>query len=84
MKTNKGRLQDGQKICSNCNKDYFENQNFSWKCRIHKSDYSDEMQVWWCCGKKGRDSPGCKFGKHECKDDEDSDDIEEKKKQMQR
>jgi len=43
MKTNKGRLQDGQKICSNCNKDYFENQNFSWKCRIHKSDYSDEM-----------------------------------------
>ena len=20
--------------------------------------------MWWCCGKKGKDQPGCKFGPH--------------------
>lgn len=32
--------------------------------------------MWWCCGKQGRDQPGCMFSKHENKDDED-DDMEE-------
>ena len=29
--------------------------------------------MWWCCGKQGKDQPGCKFSKHESKDDEDDD-----------
>jgi len=29
--------------------------------------------MWWCCGKQSRDAPGCKFSKHESKDDEDED-----------
>jgi len=29
--------------------------------------------MWWCCGKRGKDQPGCKFSKHESKDDEDFD-----------
>jgi hypothetical protein len=24
--------------------------------------------MWWCCGKRGKDQPGCKFGKHFHKD----------------
>jgi hypothetical protein len=27
--------------------------------------------MWWCCGKTARDAPGCKFSKHESKEDED-------------
>lgn len=29
--------------------------------------------MWWCCGKRGREQPGCKFAKHECKEDDDDD-----------
>jgi len=29
--------------------------------------------MWWCCGKTGKDMPGCKFRKHESKEDEDDD-----------
>jgi BTK motif len=32
--------------------------------------------MWWCCGKTARDAPGCKFAKHESKEDED-DDVEQ-------
>ena len=27
--------------------------------------------MWWCCGKTSKEAPGCKYGKHESKDDED-------------
>jgi hypothetical protein len=29
--------------------------------------------MWWCCGKTMKDAPGCKFAKHESKEDEDED-----------
>lgn len=29
--------------------------------------------MWWCCGKTVKEAKGCKFAKHECKDDEDED-----------
>ena len=29
--------------------------------------------MWWCCGKRGKDSAGCKFNKHESKDDDYND-----------
>ena len=41
------------------------------------AEYGGEM--WWCCGKRGRDVPGCKFSKHESKEDEDEDDDHELK-----
>ena len=41
--------------------------------------------MWWCCGKQGKESLGCKFSKHESKeDDEDDADGEEKLKEEQR
>lgn len=27
--------------------------------------------MWWCCGKRGKDQPGCKYGKHESKEEDD-------------
>jgi hypothetical protein len=27
--------------------------------------------MWWCCGKRGKEQPGCKFRKHQSKDDEE-------------
>lgn len=34
--------------------------------------------MWWCCGKRGKDQPGCRFSKHESKDDEIEDDDQNK------
>lgn len=38
---------------------------------------SDEIQMWWCCGKQGKEQPGCKWSKHESKDDEDEEENEQ-------
>lgn len=34
--------------------------------------------MWWCCGKTGKDAPGCRFAKHEHKENEDEEDEEDK------
>jgi hypothetical protein len=65
----KGNFASGMKTCKQCTNEYNEKENFNWSCRQHQSEYSGEM--WWCCGKKGKDAPGCKYSKHESKDDED-------------
>ena len=64
-----------QKTCKNCNREYLDSANFNWSCRTHQSEFGGEM--WWCCGKIGKDAPGCKFSKHESKDDED--DLEDQR-----
>ena len=40
--------------------------------------------MWWCCGKRGKDQPGCRFSKHESKDDEDEDEEKQDEKQKQK
>nr|CEL73565.1 TPA: hypothetical protein BN1205_079705 [Toxoplasma gondii VEG] len=65
-----------QRTCKNCGKDYEETENYNWSCRTHHSEYGGEM--WWCCGKLGKNAPGCRFSKHESKDDDDELDAEEK------
>lgn len=57
-----------QKICRNCRKDYSEKENFNWSCRTHQSTFGGE--IWWCCGRKNKEDPGCKYSRHEPKDDE--------------
>ncbi len=75
LKLRKGRSENMSKICKNCSKEYAEKENFNWSCRTHQSDWGGE--VWWCCGKRGIDQPGCKFGKHKSKEEEgDSDDSQ--------
>ncbi|CAD7933181.1 unnamed protein product [Amoebophrya sp. A25] len=57
------------KTCKRCGKEYMESGNFNWSCRTHSSEFGGEM--WWCCGKLGIQALGCKFGKHESKDDDE-------------
>ena len=77
LKNRKGRVDHGIKNCRNCGKEFPEKENFNWSCRTHQYDYSGEM--WWCCGKRGKDQPGCKWSKHECKEDDDEEDDENDK-----
>lgn len=67
-------------MCKNCAKDYIEKENFNWSCRTHRSEYSGE--IWWCCGKEGKDQPGCKYSKHESKEEEDDEDDITKNEKM--
>ena len=39
---------------------------------MHLGVWSGE--IWWCCGKPNKDQPGCKYSKHESKEDEELDD----------
>jgi hypothetical protein len=73
LKLRKGKGDNQSKTCKNCTKEYNEKENFNWSCRTHQSDWGGE--VWWCCGKRGIEQPGCKFSKHKSKEEEgDSDD----------
>ena len=71
LKSRKGKVDQGIKMCKMCAQEFHEKENFNWSCRTHRGVYGGEM--WWCCGKRGKDQPGCKFAKHESKDDEDED-----------
>mmetsp|Transcript_73701 Transcript_73701/g.168966 ORF Transcript_73701/g.168966 Transcript_73701/m.168966 type:complete len:606 (-) Transcript_73701:195-2012(-) len=64
-----------QKMCRNCGREYVESENFNWSCTTHHSEFSGEM--WWCCGRLGREARGCKFSKHESKDDDDDEDLDD-------
>lgn len=78
LKNRKGKVDHGIKMCRNCGKEFHEKENFNWSCRTHQSDYGGEM--WWCCGKRGKDQLGCKFAKHECKEDDDEEDDDQLEK----
>lgn len=57
-----------EKVCKNCKKIYKEEENFNWSCKVHSSQFSG---IWWCCGKKDKNAPGCKVCMHESKDEYD-------------
>ena len=80
LKMRRGKIDDQEKVCKNCGKDYIETENYNWSCRTHRSEFSGE--IWWCCGKNTPDAQGCKYSKHESKEDEDEDglDVEIKSK----
>ena len=71
----KGKFDSGLKTCKNCAKEYNEKENFNWSCKQHRGDWGGQM--WWCCGKQNKEDRGCKFSKHESKDDEDEDLMDE-------
>lgn len=78
LKSRKGKVDQGIKVCRTCGKEYHEKENFNWSCRTHRYEYSGEM--WWCCGKRGSDVQGCRFAKHESKEDEDDDEDNDREK----
>lgn len=55
------------KTCKYCGTDYMESENFNWSCRTHKSEFSGEL--WWCCGKTQKEAVGCKFDKHQMRNE---------------
>jgi hypothetical protein len=79
LKNKRFKIEDNQKICKKCGKEYLDNENYNWSCRTHLSEWGGEM--WWCCGKDVKDALGCKFGKHECKEDEDDEAAETEDKE---
>ena len=58
-----------EKFCKNCQKSFFESENFNWSCRVHASKLSGD--TYWCCGKAGKDSVGCVVSKHVSKDEDE-------------
>lgn len=66
--------EEDEKVCKNCQRVFIESENYNWSCRRHQSEYSGE--IYWCCGKAGKDTPGCKISRHETKeDDEEGEDV---------
>lgn len=51
-----------EKFCKNCQKSYFDNENFNWSCRVHSSTFNEGF--YWCCGSTVKDSLGCLVSKH--------------------
>ena len=80
LKLRRGKYDNNLKICKNCGREYNEKENFAWSCRTHRSQWSGEL--WWCCGKTHKDTPGCKFAAHESKE-EDEEDEQEDRQQFQ-
>jgi hypothetical protein len=80
----KGKFDQGLKHCKNCGKEFNEKENFNWSCRVHQSEWGGEM--WWCCGKRGKEQPGCKFMKHEManaiEDEEYKDPADQEKEKL--
>jgi hypothetical protein len=37
--------------------------------------------MWWCCGKDVKEAPGCKFSKHESKEDDEEEGIDPENKE---
>ncbi|OMJ90756.1 hypothetical protein SteCoe_6834 [Stentor coeruleus] len=56
-----------EKFCKNCQKSFYESENFNWSCKIHSSKLSGD--IFWCCGKLGKDAPGCIVSKHQAKEE---------------
>ena len=57
------------KLCTRCHKEYNEKENYNWSCRTHQSTYGGTM--WWCCGRRNKDDPGCKYAKHQITENEE-------------
>ena len=38
--------------------------------------------MWWCCGKSSKEAAGCKFSKHESKEDDEEDGADQEKEEQ--
>ena len=54
-------------LCAKCLCSYYENENFNWSCRTHRSQFSGDR--YWCCNLIGKDTPGCILSKHITKEE---------------
>jgi hypothetical protein len=42
IKNKRFRIEDNQKICKKCTREYLEKENFNWSCKTHQSEWSSE------------------------------------------
>jgi len=82
LKDRRFKIDNNTKICRRCGNEYNEKENFNWSCRTHLYPWGGEM--YWCCGKQEYSHPGCKYQKHENKDDEDDEEVAVKEKAAHR
>ena len=76
----KGKFESGLKTCKVCMKEYREKENMNWSCTQHVNPtYGGEM--WWCCGKVGKDAPGCRKTRHISNNEDSESDTDERDKQ---
>ena len=74
----RGARENEIRQCINCTRAFLETENYNWSCKRHNTKFHEETQIYWCCGKKGREAEGCVISKHEAReDDEDDKDKEE-------
>ena len=78
----KAHGEEEERICKNCQRVYEDSENYNWSCRTHQSDFSGE--IWWCCGKAGREAVGCRVTRHESREDEDGDSTDKKEQEAVR
>lgn len=78
----KAHGEEEERICRKCLRVYEDSENYNWSCRTHQSDFSGE--IWWCCGKPGRDAPGCRVEKHESKEEDEGDSADKKEQEALR
>ncbi|CAG9327405.1 unnamed protein product [Blepharisma stoltei] len=65
-----------ERICKNCQKPYYESQNFNWSCKRHQSTWSGE--VYWCCGKRDINAIGCQSSHHVSREEDEGNSDEPK------
>ena len=58
-----------EKSCIKCRKAFTDSENYNWSCKVHTGAYNGEN--YWCCGKKGKEAPGCQSSKHVAKEEEE-------------
>ena len=69
-------------MCFICHKEYDEENNFKWSCRIHTHPWSDQVGLYWCCGKRKKTARGCKPQYHVSYKSDDEDDNNEEAKEI--
>jgi hypothetical protein len=42
IKNKRFRIEDNQKICKKCTREYLEKENFNWSCKTHQSEWSND------------------------------------------
>ena len=53
---------DIEKYCVKCQKSFVDSENFNWSCKSHMSLIHNN--IFWCCGKEGKEAPGCIISRH--------------------
>lgn len=61
LRTRKVVDSTNSKMCVNCGLEFSEKDNYNWSCSVHNNpEYDMDGGIWWCCGKRNINAPGCK------------------------